>query len=52
VPCRNFVEENLHISATQLVEQIPRGRGDWEQSVPEAVAAEIRQRRLFGYPGD
>jgi hypothetical protein len=52
VPCRDFVEENLHISATQLVEQITRGRGGWEQGVPEAVAAEIRQRRLFGYPGD
>jgi hypothetical protein len=52
VPCTDFVEENLHISATQLVGQITRGRGDWEQSVPEAVALEIRQRRLFGYPGD
>jgi hypothetical protein len=52
VPCNEFVEENLHISAPQLVESIARGRGDWEQSVPEQVASAIRQRRLFSYPGD
>lgn len=52
VPCRDFVEENLHISATQLVGEIAKGRGSWEQSVPEDVALQIRQRRLFNYPGD
>ena len=52
VPCRDFVEENLHISAVQLVTEIAKGRGNWELCVPEQVATQIRQRRLFAYPGD
>lgn len=52
VPCSRFVEENLHISANQLVDEIAKGRGDWEQCVPEQVASQIRQRSLFSYPGD
>jgi len=52
IPVKDYVDENLHISARELAVRIPRGRGDWEACVPEEVAAQIRQRRLFGYPGD
>lgn len=52
IPVRDFVDQNLHISARQLATQILEGSGEWEKYVPEAVATEIRRRRLFGYPGD
>jgi hypothetical protein len=52
IPAREYIDENLHISARQLITQIPRGRGDWERCVPDEVAAQIRHRKLFGYPGD
>lgn len=52
IPVRDFVDANLHISARELATQIVKGRGDWENCVPDVVAAEIRRRRLFGYPGD
>lgn len=49
VAINNYKKENLHISSRGLVKQLPRGRGDWEQCVPEAVADEIIKKRLFGY---
>ncbi len=52
IPVHDYVDENLHISARDLAAMIPAGRGDWEEGVPEEVAQQIRQRRLFGYPGD
>jgi len=52
IPVRDFVDDNLHISARELATQIVDGRGDWEACVPDGVAAEIRRRKLFGYPGD
>jgi hypothetical protein len=41
---------NLQISARELVKQIPKGRGDWEKSLPEITAKSIIDRRLFGFP--
>ena len=52
IPARDYVDENLHISARELAKQILQGRGEWEDCVPPGVADEIRRRRLFGYPGD
>ncbi len=40
---------NLQISARDIIKQIPNGRGDWENSVPESVAKAIIKRKLFGY---
>ena len=42
-------EENLHILARDIFEEIPKGRGDWEQSLPDIVAREIIDKKLFGY---
>ena len=41
---------NLQISARELVKQIPKGRGDWEKSLPEITAKSIIDRCLFGFP--
>ncbi len=45
----HYKEENLHISPRELVKALPRGRGDWEQSLPEGIADLIIERKLFGY---
>ena len=42
-------EDNLSISARELVEQIPLGSGDWEQSLPEQTVTSIRAKGLFGF---
>lgn len=52
IPARDYEESNLHISARELVKQIPLGRGEWENCVPSSVATAIRERGLFGYRGD
>ncbi len=49
VPIDNYKDENLHISSRQLVKTLPFGRGDWEQGLPEGVAEEIIEKRLFGF---
>ena len=40
---------NLQISAREVIKQLPKGRGDWEQSLPEPTAKAIIERKLFGY---
>lgn len=52
IPTREYNEENLHISARELITRIPQGPGDWEDSVHDSVADLIKNRRLFGYPGE
>ena len=49
VGIENYREENLHILAKELVKQLPFGRGDWEDCLPEGVAKEIIEKKLFGY---
>jgi len=39
----------LEIYSRNLLEQIPQGRGDWENSVAENTAEHIISNRLFGY---
>lgn len=40
---------NLEISAREVIKQIPKGRGDWEQALPEVTAKSIIDRKLFGF---
>ena len=40
---------NLQISAREIIKQIPKGKGDWQNSVPEQTAKSIIERKLFGY---
>jgi len=42
---------NLQISAREIIKQIPEGSGDWENCVPSSVATQIKQQKLFGFPG-
>lgn len=49
VAIENYNEANLHILARELVKQLPYGRGDWESCLPEGVAEEIIEKKLFGY---
>lgn len=50
VPCKSYNEENLHISAREIIKQIPKGDGEWEQQLHERVVSDIKTRKLFGYP--
>ena len=42
--------KNLDISAREIIKQIPKGKGDWQNLVPEKTAKSIIQNKLFGYP--
>ncbi|GAA0858919.1 TonB-dependent receptor [Aliiglaciecola litoralis] len=39
------------IYSRDLLKQLPRGRGNWENSVPEKVAEQIIDNKFFGYRG-
>jgi hypothetical protein len=43
---------NLQISAREIVKEIPKGRGDWEQKLPPKTASSIIERGLFGYKAE
>ncbi len=40
---------HLHIDVTEVLAGLRRGRGQWEEDVPEAVAARIVESRLLGF---
>ena len=40
---------NFYDAVYVLVRKIPKGRGDWEDKLPESVAKEIIAKELFGY---
>jgi len=42
--------KNLDISAREIINQIPKGKGDWQDLVPEKTAKGIIKNKLFGYP--
>lgn len=42
-------ESHLHIDSSEVLEQIQRGRGEWERDVPAGVAELIINRRLLGF---
>jgi len=39
------------IYSREVLKQLKNGRGDWEKSLPAAVANEIIEQRLFGFQG-
>jgi hypothetical protein len=43
--------ELFKIFSRNVLKQLQNGRGQWEQCVPEGVAEEIIQNRLFGFRG-
>lgn len=40
---------NLDISAREVVKELPNGRGDWEQKLPQLVTKSIIDKGLFGF---
>ncbi len=40
---------NLDISAREVIKEIPKGRGDWEQKVPDVIRESIIEKGLFGF---
>ena len=50
VSIENFRSDVLHIFSRDVLAKIREGNDVWEKDVPEAVAAMIRERGLFGYP--
>ncbi len=49
LPVENYVTTHMYIWPEDVLEQIKNGRGDWEASVPEAIARQIVEQRIFGY---
>jgi hypothetical protein len=49
LPVEKYNEPNMHIWPEDILEQIKRGRGEWENSVPKVVAEGIIRRGLFGF---
>ena len=45
-------ERHMHIDAAEVLAGMRRGRGPWENDVPEAVAKAIIERRLMGYDSE
>lgn len=43
--------ELLKIYSRDVLKKIPSGRGEWEDSIPDAAAALIVDNRLFGFRG-
>ena len=42
-------KELFKIFSRQVLTQLPNGRGDWEKCLPEGVADQIIEHKLFGY---
>jgi len=42
-------ESHLHIDSTEVLSALRRGRGNWENDVPENVAQAIIEQRLLGF---
>lgn len=51
IPIEEYNAANLHITPRSLVQEIAAGRGEWEGLLPEGIAAQIVEKRLFGFPG-
>ena len=47
----HYNEKNLHVHTDKVLSQISSGSSVWEEFVPPDVAAVIKERKLFGYPG-
>lgn len=41
--------ELFKIHSREVLKQLPAGRGSWEDCLPEGIADEIIERKLFGY---
>lgn len=49
VGLENFDEKLLGINQSQLAAEIQKGRGNWEDNVPDSIAEMIINKKLFGF---
>ena len=49
LPVKKYNVDNMHIWPEDVRNQIQKGRGEWEGSVPKLVAEEIIRRQLFNF---
>jgi len=49
VPFAEYDDSLLHIDMRKVLSDLQRGRGAWEQNVPESVAQQIIERHLLGF---
>jgi len=52
VGIEHYDEAVLHIDVTEVLSGLRKGRGAWEQAVPETAASQIVERRLLGYDSE
>ncbi len=52
VHAQYYNEEHLDIRPGKILREIARGRGDWEQQLPEEITREIIDRHLCGFPSN
>jgi len=45
----SFDASILHIWSEEVLKQLKKGRGEWENMVPKTVAQEIIKQRMFGF---
>ena len=49
VPIDHYNKESLGILSKHILEHLPEGRGDWEETLPEGIADQIISKGLFGF---
>lgn len=49
LPVEKYNDANMHIWPEDVLQQIKKGPGTWEKTVPEPVAKEIVSRCMFGF---
>jgi hypothetical protein len=49
LPIQKYNAAHMHIWPEAVLDQMQKGPGQWQQSVPEAVAREISDRCMFGF---
>ena len=49
LPIEEYNDANMHIWSEKVLEQLKHGPGQWQASVPDAVATEIISRCMFGF---
>jgi hypothetical protein len=49
LPVQNYNDAHMHIWPDAILEQIQKGPGPWQESVPDPVAQAIIARSMFGF---
>lgn len=52
IPLEEYDESLLQIDMAEVLSDLHRGRGRWEQCVPDIIAQQIIERRLLGFASE